>query len=129
MDISDKELDAFIYRLMVKIHQRQRYRKATKASRLLQGARYRARQQVLEFDLTPDDILIPLDCPYLGIPLIHRKYEGRCFDSPSLDRIDPSKGYVKGNVEVVSELANRMKQDATKEQLIAFAKAVLQRNT
>jgi hypothetical protein len=41
--------------------------------------------------------------------------------SPSLDRIDPKKGYVKGNVAVISYKANRIKQDATPEELEAVA--------
>ena len=41
--------------------------------------------------------------------------------SPSLDRIDPNKGYVKGNVQVISRLANIMKSNASPEELRAFA--------
>ena len=38
-------------------------------------------------------------------------------NSPSLDRIIPSKGYVIGNVMVISDLMNRMKQDSTFEDI------------
>lgn len=81
-----------------------------------------------EFLLTLDDIEIPQTCPYLNIPLTMLFGEGHVDSNMSLDRIDSSKGYVKGNVEVISHLANKMKQNATKEQLIAFAQGVLQKN-
>jgi len=42
-------------------------------------------------------------------------------DSPTLDRIDPNKGYVKGNIQVLSHLANMMKSNATAEELHLFA--------
>ena len=45
--------------------------------------------------------------------------------SPSLDRIDSTKGYVPGNVWVISNKANRMKSNAAAEELIIFAKSVL----
>jgi len=53
--------------------------------------------------------------------------KGRLPNSPSLDRIDPTKGYIKGNVEVISNLANTMKQNATPEELLAFAREVIKR--
>jgi hypothetical protein len=44
--------------------------------------------------------------------------------SPSLDRIVPELGYVKGNVRVISDRANRIKRDATLEELRAIVKYV-----
>jgi hypothetical protein len=45
--------------------------------------------------------------------------------SASLDRIIPELGYIKGNVRVISLLANQMKWNATKEQLLTFCRGVL----
>ena len=79
-------------------------------------AKQRARYKNLEFNLEIEDIKIPAICPLLDIPIIHADGE----HSPALDRYDNSKGYVKGNVWVISHLANRMKTNATFEQLNTF---------
>lgn len=79
----------------------------------------RARENGVEFELTVDDLVIPDVCPLLGIPLIRGRHNSP--NMPSLDRLDPDRGYVKGNVRVISFLANAMKRDATKEQLLLFA--------
>lgn len=83
---------------------------------LLQNAKQRARHQGLPFDLTLDDILVPEICPILGIPL--RTGEGKASpNSPSLDRVNPCLGYVRGNVIVLSHRANTLKSDATPAEL------------
>jgi hypothetical protein len=77
----------------------------------------RAKVRGLEFDLTIEDFVVPELCPVLGVPLI-RNREGYASDhSASLDRIDNSKGYVKGNVVWVSRKANTMKNNATLDEL------------
>lgn len=83
---------------------------------MVQDARKRARKRGLPFALTPDDIHIPKRCPVLGIPL--KFNPGRAGpDSPSLDRLVPQKGYVPGNVIVVSQRANELRRDATLNEL------------
>lgn len=47
--------------------------------------------------------------------------------SPSLDRIDSSKGYVKGNVRVISARANMLKNNATVEELTLVLKDLKRR--
>ncbi len=41
--------------------------------------------------------------------------------SPTIDRLDPSKGYVQGNVVVISNKANRIKSNATSDEVMAVA--------
>ena len=83
---------------------------------LLQKARQRAKKKSLPFSLTEEDIVIPDVCPVLGIPLFSGN--GRMIDnSPNLDRIIPEKGYVPGNVRVISQRANRIKSNATAEEI------------
>lgn len=76
----------------------------------------RAQKRGIPFQIEVTDIIIPKTCPILGIELsfgvgkVHNA-------SPSLDRIVPEKGYVKGNCFIISSKANRMKQENTLETL------------
>ncbi len=90
-----------------------------------QRSKVRAKKFNREFNLEIDDIKIPTHCPILGIELTPKIGAGGGQNSPSLDRIDSSKGYTKDNIQVVSSLANRMKNDANKDQLIHFANWIL----
>ena len=95
---------------------------------MLRRARQRAKERGLEFNLELKDIHIPTHCPVLGIELAcHKGRSGGNPNSPALDRIDNTKGYVKGNVMVISHRANMMKVDASPEELIKFAEWVLTR--
>lgn len=75
-------------------------------------------------DLAP----FPLTCPVLGIDIDYfKKGKGGSNHSPSIDRMDPDKGYVKGNVRIISQKANRLKQDASVEeqmQLLCYATGI-----
>ena len=67
------------------------------------------------WELTCHDIEWNMICPVLGIELdwfAEKKQE----NSPSFDRIDPKKGYVKGNVQIISARANRIKNDGLAEE-------------
>lgn len=82
------------------------------ANTLYTETKSRARLSNIQFNLDKSDITIPDLCPVLGIPL-EVTLNGRTNNTPTIDKIIPSKGYVKGNVKVVSWLANLIKRDCT----------------
>jgi hypothetical protein len=86
---------------------------------IVSRARQRARKHGLPFDLSTEDFEIPEVCPILGTELSFNKggRSGHFPNSPSLDRVDPALGYVKGNVRVISARANWLKSDASLEEL------------
>lgn len=82
----------------------------------------------IPFNLEEKDVRIPEVCPVLGIK-ISRSFSTKEApvsrdDRPSLDRLVPSLGYVKGNVWVISGRANRLRNDATVTELRAIASAI-----
>lgn len=81
--------------------------------------RDKCRKLKLEFNITKEDLELPSIYPVLGIPLTLDRTSSRD-DRPSVDRIDPSKGYIKGNIKVISGRANRIKSDASKAELRAI---------
>lgn len=97
-----------------------------RAKKLLSKTKDRAVKAGIPFNLTLEDVVIPTHCPYLGIELTHFLGKGYLDSNSSIDRIIPELGYVKGNVQIISRLANQMKNSATKEQLITFAKNILE---
>src|SRR5574340_63319 len=72
-----------------------------------QRAKMRSKENGREFSIEVSDIVIPDVCPILGIELnMNSGKSGAYRNSPSLDRIDNSKGYTKNNIQVISQLAN-----------------------
>lgn len=108
-------------RLAVRLQQRA-WASLNPERKIFTSAKSRAKKKGLEFTITLEDIMpLPQTCPVLGIPL--RRGQGT--DDPhsySLDRIDNSRGYVPGNVAIISVRANRLKRDATPEEILALAK-------
>lgn len=94
-------------------------RTSSLTSNLLRWAKGRAKRLGVPFGITAEDIPIPDRCPALGIPL-YPNFGGKAQHpySPSIDRIDPTKGYIPGNVKVISAKANAIKQDASIADLV-----------
>jgi hypothetical protein len=97
--------------------------------RILQSTKVRCKASGLKHTITAVDIPTPAHCIYLGVLLDYRRASERgtlrAWNAASLDRINNKRGYVPDNIQTISDLANRMKQNATIPQLIAFARGVL----
>jgi hypothetical protein len=87
-------------------------------SYILSRAKRTAKMRGFQFNIDTTDIIIPQVCPLLGIPIVPYTNEKRDRKhvppgTPSLDRIDSSKGYIKGNVWIISNRANTLKNEST----------------
>lgn len=96
-------------------------------SYILKRTKQSARNRKLEFNLTIEDIVIPEVCPILGIPLVMSL--GRATQAtPTVDRIDNSKGYIKGNIGIISRHANSCKCNMTIDDVRNLLKYMEQSN-
>lgn len=89
-----------------------------------------AKRRNIPYDLTTEDLVQQWQkqggiCTISGVKMPLDTLKGLRPESPSLDRVDPSKGYVKGNVEWVCFRVNTMKHDGTMEDLYNWCKLIL----
>lgn len=105
-------------------HERQSNSPVWVKKHLIRHAKARAARFSVPFALSPTDIELPRVCPVLGL-LIDYSYGSKGVGpkprSPSLDRLDPKRGYVTGNVQVISFRANQIKGDASPTELVQVA--------
>jgi hypothetical protein len=87
------------------------------AKSLLAACRTRSRRLKIPCTITPADIPVPEFCPVFGVPLVLNR-GCMAYNSATVDRIDPSLGYVPGNVIVVSSKANAIKHNATAAEIL-----------
>lgn len=88
----------------------------SKLARTLSNTKSVCEKQGLPFDITVEDLYpYPLTCPVLDVPINWMNVGSSSNDSPSLDRMVPDRGYVRGNVRVISQKANRLKNNGTLE--------------
>lgn len=91
------------------------------ALNIFRGARRRAKERGIPFSISAEDVVVPDKCPVLGLTLEISGGNHASELSPTLDRIENVLGYVKGNVLVISWRANRLKSNATIEELQLIA--------
>lgn len=89
-------------------------------------AKHNAKSKGLEFDLEESDIELPEYCPLLGVKLLYDIDDNQDYFYHTIDRIDSTLGYIRGNIQIISRLANTMKSNATVDQLLTFATNVLE---
>ena len=89
---------------------------------MLYHARSRAKKLGIPCTITVDDLVIPDKCSLLEIPIYRSAGQGYHPNSPTLDKIIPELGYVKGNCQIISARANLIKNDATLEEFECIAR-------
>ena len=92
------------------------FRKENIEKVLVSEAKGRAKKLGVPFSITEKDVTCPTHCPILGIELLIGNNHPKD-NHPSLDRVVPNLGYVPGNVQIISNRANRIKNDSTVEEL------------
>ena len=95
------------------------YVRHTTQYKLWYRAKSRCKESGREFSIEISDIFVPDVCPIFLVP-----FEENTPHSASLDRIDSSKGYVKGNVQVISTRANVLKNNVTVQELERLLKSM-----
>lgn len=93
----------------------------TKEYSLWAWAKKRAKNEGIYFTLKPTDVCVPKVCPLLGISLQLTNHVTR-FNSPTIDRIIPTKGYTRNNTWVISHKANTIKNNASLRDLRMMAR-------
>lgn len=104
--------------------ERNKYNSNHPERRLLAFSKSRSIKNNIPFNLKESDIVIPEFCPLLGIKLNLGNNIIKN-DSPTLDKIIPELGYIKGNVWVVSWKANRLKSNLNAYELNSFCSVLL----
>lgn len=107
-----------------KAREKEAYRKRaenpiTWGAAIINRIRHRAKTKKIEFSLTALDLIVPDKCPVFGVPFVMnvRGNPGGVHFAPSVDRFDNDKGYTPENIRIISNRANLLKKDATKEEI------------
>lgn len=105
---------------------RKHYKARHWADNLIYGSKSSARSRKLEHNITAEHLkylwhIQEGKCYWLGIPLGDSTVlSNRHPSKPSLDRLDPTRGYVKGNVVISSSFANMGRSECSEEDFRDF---------
>jgi hypothetical protein len=86
---------------------------------MLATSRFRAKNKGIPHTITLADIVIPERCPILGVEI--QLVRGSIY-APSIDQIEPNKGYTPDNIIIMSKRANLLKNNMSKEEAALIAK-------
>ena len=123
------EKDAILREKIIGYHEKEKLqRRQSHKNNIIRAmynrAKNRAIKNNLEFSISISDIIIPDKCPLLEVPFILGE-KGNYEFTPTIDRIDNSKGYTKDNIWVISKKANSMKNSASFNELNKFCANIL----
>ena len=134
MKAPETQVDMFSKELRIALHNKQEHIKASKkkyrenkkqedpimywASNRISKTRSKCKKYNVPFTLTIEWLIenMKTHCPLLGIELTFG--EINFVNSASIDRKDPMLGYTPQNCMVISNKANRIKSDATLQELV-----------
>jgi hypothetical protein len=87
--------------------------------KMLWNKKSHAKKNGVRFTIVLEDVEFPEYCPILGTELYYESGNSKqgLEHVPSFDRVDSTKGYIKGNVKVISSLANSIKSNVSIQQL------------
>lgn len=85
------------------------------ANRVYRSCKTRAKQLNTPFTIQQSDIIVPDLCPICATKMQHSDVKGGSQISPTLDKIQPELGYVKGNIAVICKLCNSTKGSGSAE--------------
>ena len=96
-------------------------------------AKQRARKHNIYNDLVIGDLYELWNkqngkCALSGIDMTTNSYVGRVSTNISIDKIDPTKGYTKSNIQLVCSATNMMKGSLTMNEFIFFCKSILEQH-
>jgi hypothetical protein len=103
---------------------KENYKKQTLEYKLWHRAKIRAKEKGIPFNIEISDIIVPEECP-----IFKTKFEVRNHKTcASIDRVIPKLGYIKGNIQIISNRANMIKADASLEEIKKIYEWLLTQN-
>lgn len=96
----------------------------------LHGMKDRSKKKNIPMDVTIEDLKYIWACQeglcaISKMPMTYIFNNGRTFTNVSIDQINPNKGYVKGNIQLVCMAVNQMKSDLSMNELYMFCEAII----